>query len=163
ARHSVPARTGNQLDRAAVRVPERRPGLPPLRRGGGAARERARLLVPARDGGPDSRPGRRPRPAGARGRPGRGRPPAAAPPRGASQEYAESGQRLATTCYSMFLAGAHLASGDAAGANQVLEDALAFAAETGERVYEPELYRLRGECLLAGAAARGRTAAAATW
>jgi len=63
----------------------------------------------------------------------------------------------------MFLAGAHLASGDAAGANRVLEDALAFAAETGERVYEPELYRLRGECLLAGAAARGRTAAAAAW
>ena len=83
--------------------------------------------------------------------------------RAAFQEYGESGQRFGTTCYSMFLAGAHLASGDAAGANRVLEDALAFAAETGERVYEPELYRLRGECLLAGAAARGRTAAAAAW
>jgi hypothetical protein len=48
----------------------------------------------------------------------------------------------------MILARAHLVAGDAAGAQQAIAAALAFGAETGERVYEPEFHRLHGECLL---------------
>ena len=43
----------------------------------------------------------------------------------------------------------------------MLDAALAFAAETGERVDEHELHRLQGECLLADAATRRRKARAA--
>jgi predicted ATPase len=35
---------------------------------------------------------------------------------------------------------------------------LAFVAETGERIVEPELHRLKGECLLAEAAPRSQRA-----
>ena len=80
--------------------------------------------------------------------------------RGAFQEYGASGQRISTTSFSALLASANLAGGDVAGANQVLDAAFSFAAETGERINEPELYRLQGECLLAGAATRGQKAAA---
>ena len=38
----------------------------------------------------------------------------------------------------------------------MLDAAFAFAGETGERIAEHELHRLRGECLLASAATRGQ-------
>jgi hypothetical protein len=38
---------------------------------------------------------------------------------------------------------------------EVLDAALAFAAETGERAYEHELYRLKGESMRANVATRG--------
>lgn len=41
-------------------------------------------------------------------------------------------------------------------ASELLDRVLAFIAETGERIVEPEIHRLKGECLLAGATARGR-------
>jgi predicted ATPase len=75
--------------------------------------------------------------------------------RGAFNEYATTGQRISTTAFSLLLAEAYLVSGDVAGANEVVGAALAFTAETGERVCESELYRLRGECLLANATTRG--------
>src|SRR5262249_8368710 len=81
--------------------------------------------------------------------------------RTAFREYCGSGQRFSTTYHSLLLARAHLADGDAASANQVLDDALAFVAETGERAYEPELFRLKGECFLADTATRERKGAAA--
>jgi hypothetical protein len=60
----------------------------------------------------------------------------------------------------LLLVEAHLAGGDAAGASDALDAAFAFAAETGERIFEHELYRLKGECLLVSAATRGRKATA---
>ena len=49
----------------------------------------------------------------------------------------------------MILVEAHLACGDVASAHEVLDAAFAFVAQTGERLLEHELRRLRGECLLA--------------
>jgi DNA-binding winged helix-turn-helix (wHTH) protein len=72
--------------------------------------------------------------------------------RGAFDEYAATGQRVSTTFFSSLLAEVHLANGDATRANEMVSRALAFAAETGERIYESELYRLRGECLLSDTA-----------
>jgi len=76
-------------------------------------------------------------------------------------EYTSSGQRISTTSYSLLLVDAHLACGDAAAAHQTVDAAFEFIAETGERIYEPELHRLRGECLLVGAATRGQRERAA--
>ncbi len=67
----------------------------------------------------------------------------------AFDEYGTTGQRFGTTSFSMILARSHLAGDDPARAAAVADAALSFAAETGERVYEPELLRLKGECLLA--------------
>lgn len=72
-----------------------------------------------------------------------------------------SGQRTSTTTWQAILAGAHLACGDVASANEVLDAAFAFAAKTDERIVEHELHRLRGECLLASATTRGEKARAA--
>jgi DNA-binding winged helix-turn-helix (wHTH) protein len=80
--------------------------------------------------------------------------------RGAFHDYAATGQRISTTSFSALLAAAHLAGGDIATANDVVDAALAFAAETGERINEPELHRLRGESLLAAATTRGQKGAA---
>jgi predicted ATPase len=80
--------------------------------------------------------------------------------RDAFDKYAATGQRTSTTFFSVLLAGAHLARGDVAGATEVADVALTFAAETGERLYEHELYRLKGECLLSGAATHARKAEA---
>lgn len=68
--------------------------------------------------------------------------------RSAFREYGTSGQRISTTSFSVMVAEAHLANGDAASAMQVLRAALAFAAQTGECLHEPELHRLQGESLL---------------
>jgi hypothetical protein len=45
----------------------------------------------------------------------------------------------------------------------VLDMGFAFAAETGERLYEPELWRLKGESLLCGDTTRSRKADAAAY
>jgi predicted ATPase len=71
-------------------------------------------------------------------------------------EFTASGERSSTTNWQALLARAHLACGDVASANEVLDAAFAFAGETGERIAEHELHRLRGECLLASAATRGQ-------
>lgn len=63
-----------------------------------------------------------------------------------------SGERTSTTTSQAIVVETHLACGDVASANQVLDAAFAFVAETGERILEHELHRLRGECLLADAA-----------
>ena len=49
----------------------------------------------------------------------------------------------------MIVARAHLLAGDVAGARRVAEESLAFVAETGERIYEPEFHRVLAEYLLA--------------
>jgi predicted ATPase len=77
----------------------------------------------------------------------------------AFDQYNKSGQRISTTSYALLVAEAQLANGDVTAANQTLDDAIAFAVETGEQLYEHELCRLKGECLLSGAAARSKTEA----
>jgi predicted ATPase len=76
-------------------------------------------------------------------------------------ELTASGERIGTTTWQAILAGAHLACRDVASANETLDAAFAFAGETGERIAEPELHRLRGECLLASATTRGEEERAA--
>lgn len=80
--------------------------------------------------------------------------------RRAFDQYRKSGQRISTTSYALLLAESYLANGEPAAANETLDEALAFAAETGERLYEHELYRLKGECLLSSPPTRGRKAEA---
>jgi tetratricopeptide (TPR) repeat protein len=77
--------------------------------------------------------------------------------RAAFLQYEASGQRISTTSYAVLLIEAHLACGDVASADESLARAFAFVAETGERMVEPELHRLRGAC----AQARGETERAA--
>jgi hypothetical protein len=67
---------------------------------------------------------------------------------------------MSATFFSMLLAEAHLAGGDVASADEVVDAALAFAAATDQRVYEHDLYRLKGECVLSSATTRGRKAEA---
>jgi hypothetical protein len=81
-----------------------------------------------------------------RGRARRRRLPAL---RSAFEEYATTGQRYGSTSFSMLLARAHLANGDAASANAVVEASLRFVNATGERSNEPEFHRLKAECLVA--------------
>jgi tetratricopeptide (TPR) repeat protein len=76
-------------------------------------------------------------------------------------EFVACGERTSTTSWQATLARAHLACGDVASASEVLDAAFAFAAETGERIVEHELHRLRGECLLVGVATPGARARAA--
>jgi predicted ATPase len=76
-------------------------------------------------------------------------------------EFRASAERIGTTGWQAILAGAHLACGDAASANEVLDAAFAFAGETGERIAEHELHRLRGECLLVDVATPNAQARAA--
>ena len=70
-------------------------------------------------------------------------------------------ERTSTTIWQAILAEVDLACGDVASANAVLDDAFAFVAETGERIVEHELHRLRGECVLAAATTRAEKARAA--
>lgn len=63
--------------------------------------------------------------------------------------FLASGERTSTTAWQVILVEAHLACGDVASAHEVLDAAFAFVAQTGERLLEHELHRLRGECLLA--------------
>jgi hypothetical protein len=66
--------------------------------------------------------------------------------------YVASGQRIGTSSYSLPALEGYLAVGDVRRASELLDRILAFIAETGERIVEPEIHRLKGECLLAGAA-----------
>lgn len=70
--------------------------------------------------------------------------------------YLASGQRIGTSSHAVPVLVGYLAAGDVRRASALLDRVLAFIAETGERIVEPEIHRLKGECLLAGAAARGR-------
>lgn len=72
----------------------------------------------------------------------------------AFDDYEERGQRVSTTYFSMLLAEARLEVGDVARATEVVERAIVFASRTGERLYEPELHRLRGRCALQNARPR---------
>ena len=83
--------------------------------------------------------------------------------RDAFEEYSGRGWRFATTFVSSLLAAAYLAGDDPESANDVLDAALASAADTGERFYLPELYRLKGECLVARAAGPRPSAEAIAW
>jgi predicted ATPase len=80
--------------------------------------------------------------------------------RAAFDDYARSGQRISTTSYGAQLAEVYLAAGDVGGAPAALDRALVFVAETGERLYEHELHRLKGECALASAHAGRKVEAA---
>lgn len=67
-------------------------------------------------------------------------------------DFLASGERTSTTAWQTILVEAHLACGDVASAHAVLDAAFAFVDETGERILEHELHRLRGDCLLADVA-----------
>jgi tetratricopeptide (TPR) repeat protein len=76
--------------------------------------------------------------------------------RTAFDAYLASGQRIGISSYSLPVLEGYLAAGDVRRASELLDRMLAFIAETGERIVEPEIHRLKGECLLAGAATRGQ-------
>jgi hypothetical protein len=78
--------------------------------------------------------------------------------RTAFHDYEASGQRFGKTIYSSVLARSYLAAGDIPSAQAVADAALRFVAETGERLYEAEFYRLHGECLLVGRPTRSQKA-----
>src|SRR5262249_37231540 len=59
-----------------------------------------------------------------------------------------AGSETGRTTYLAFLAEAYGSVGHAAEGLHVLAEALTFAHTTGERCYEAELYRLKGELLL---------------
>ena len=80
--------------------------------------------------------------------------------RAAFDEYASTRQRIGTTSYSTLLAEAYLAAGDVGAATAVLDRALHLVVQTGERLSEPELHRLKGECALASVHASGKAEAA---
>jgi predicted ATPase len=61
--------------------------------------------------------------------------------------------------YLALLAEAHRKSGQAEGALEVVAEALTLVAKTGERWWEAELHRLRGELLLTASAGNHREAA----
>jgi len=62
--------------------------------------------------------------------------------------YRTAGSELARPYFLTLLAEAHKIQGEAAAGLTVLTEALALVDTTGERWYEPELYRLKGELLL---------------
>jgi DNA-binding winged helix-turn-helix (wHTH) protein/tetratricopeptide (TPR) repeat protein len=80
--------------------------------------------------------------------------------RAAFDAYVASGQRISTTSYAVVVAEACLAVGDLEQASSLLDFSEAFVAETGERLNESVIHRLRGEWLLAGPPSRSRRAAA---
>ncbi|MBY0279872.1 AAA family ATPase [Candidatus Binatia bacterium] len=70
--------------------------------------------------------------------------------------YAATRQRISATTYGTLVADAHLAHGDAESARSALQEASALADTTGERVNDPELQRLLGECVLVRASRRAQ-------
>ncbi|MFN5516316.1 MAG: AAA family ATPase [Cyanobacteriota bacterium] len=62
-------------------------------------------------------------------------------------------------CHLALLAEAYIQTGQAAQAQPIIIEALAEIAQTEERNYESELYRLKGECLLECGSERGEDAA----
>jgi len=78
--------------------------------------------------------------------------------RAAASDYAASGQ--GATFFSTLLADAMIACGQVGSASELVDDALAVGARTGQCWYEHELHRLRGECALADASRHGRVEAA---
>ena len=65
-------------------------------------------------------------------------------------DYQQTQAKLQQTYFLALLAEAYLAGSQIEEGLQVVNDALALVAETGERWWEAELYRLKGELLLAG-------------
>ena len=70
------------------------------------------------------------------------------------------GSRAHYSWHRLMLAEAELAAGAHGAALEALRDAQAFAEETGERVFEPELWRLQAEILDASRAPRKEVDAA---
>jgi predicted ATPase len=63
--------------------------------------------------------------------------------------YRATGTAVAVPCFLALLAEAYGKGGQAEESLSILAEALAVVHKTGERVYEAELYRLKGELLLA--------------
>jgi len=76
--------------------------------------------------------------------------------------YRATGAELASTYFLALLAEACGKGGQAEEGLNVVVEALAIAERTGERFYEAELYRLKGELLLMQAAGRGGSRTAPT-
>jgi predicted ATPase len=60
----------------------------------------------------------------------------------------EAGAEIARPSFLALLAEAHAAAGQAGGGLGILAEALALVDHTGERYWEAEVYRLKGELLL---------------
>src|SRR5215471_4047771 len=71
-----------------------------------------------------------------------------------------TGTRLMRPHFLALLAEALVKSGQAEEALRVLEEAIAIAQSNGEKYYEAELYRIKGEALLAQASSRCTSLAA---
>jgi len=72
--------------------------------------------------------------------------------RRAIDEWTATGARYAQPRHFALLGGVLLAAGDLSGTEAALNRGISMAAESGERFWEPELYRLRAEACLARAA-----------
>ena len=66
---------------------------------------------------------------------------------GRIEEYTRMGLRAMLSAFACLAAGAHLRAGDRATAAQLLDDAERHVRDTGERWYEAEIHRVRGEIL----------------
>ncbi|ANG62720.1 hypothetical protein A8C75_09640 [Marinobacterium aestuarii] len=75
--------------------------------------------------------------------------------------YRATGADMFVTHFMGLLAEALARAGQTTAALPVLDDALALVAKTQERFYEAELYRLRGECLVAQVPSPGSESALA--
>jgi hypothetical protein len=75
------------------------------------------------------------------------------------EAYAAVGQRVGRSFQLALLAEVHLEAGDVAAARAALEEALRFAADTGEARHCAELRRLRAECQRREGAAAGEVEA----
>jgi adenylate cyclase len=66
-------------------------------------------------------------------------------------DWQKTGSVTYRTYFLGMLAELLIGKGELAEGTRLLDEAIALADETDERFYEPELYRLRGEALFAGA------------
>jgi predicted ATPase len=64
----------------------------------------------------------------------------------ALQDYETTGTKLLRPYFLALLAAAYQQAGQAEAGCHVLDEALRLVDTTGERWYEAELYRLKGEC-----------------
>ncbi len=74
--------------------------------------------------------------------------------------YSATGAQLGITYWISFVAEAHLRAGRVRLARELLEAAVSVVGEGGEGIFEIEIYRLRGELMLAGENPDCSTAAA---
>jgi len=81
--------------------------------------------------------------------------------RAALEKYREAGNGILVVLHSTILAGVQWKAGEWENAFQTLDTAMKLAKKWGEGLFEPELYRLKGEFIFAQAIGAGDPAKAA--